>query len=137
MRQTSVRINNATFQKTVLLKNKQFYFFMTRDSSVGIATGYGLDGRGVGVRVPVGSRIFSSQHSPDHFGTHPASYPMGTRSSLPGGKAPLQLVPRSRKSGSMHPPPIHLHGVVLNLLIPGTTLPFLHKNNKSDNCAWH
>jgi hypothetical protein len=25
---------------------------------VGIATGYGLDGRVVGVRVPVGSRIF-------------------------------------------------------------------------------
>jgi hypothetical protein len=30
---------------------------------VGIATGCGLDGRGVGVLVPVGSRIFSS--SPD------------------------------------------------------------------------
>jgi hypothetical protein len=31
-----------------------------RDSSVGIALGYWLDDRGVGVRVPVGSRIFSS-----------------------------------------------------------------------------
>jgi hypothetical protein len=30
------------------------------DSAAGIATGYGLDDRGVGVRVPVGSRIFSS-----------------------------------------------------------------------------
>jgi hypothetical protein len=30
----------------------------SRDSSVGIATGYGLDDRGVGVRVPVGSGIF-------------------------------------------------------------------------------
>jgi hypothetical protein len=38
----------------------------SRDSSVGIATGYKLDGRGIGVRVPVGSRIFSS-HSPGHF----------------------------------------------------------------------
>jgi hypothetical protein len=27
---------------------------LNRDSSVGIATGYRLDGRGVGVRVPVG-----------------------------------------------------------------------------------
>jgi hypothetical protein len=27
----------------------------SRDSAVGIATGYGLDDRGVGVRVPVGS----------------------------------------------------------------------------------
>jgi hypothetical protein len=32
---------------------------------VGIATGYGLDDRGVGVRVPVGSSIFSSPHRPD------------------------------------------------------------------------
>jgi hypothetical protein len=32
----------------------------SRDSVVGIATGYGLDDRGVGVRVPVGSRVFSS-----------------------------------------------------------------------------
>jgi hypothetical protein len=33
---------------------------ITWDSSVGIATGYWLDGRGVGVRVAVGSRIVSS-----------------------------------------------------------------------------
>jgi hypothetical protein len=32
----------------------------SRDSALGIATGYGLDDRGAGVRVPVGSRIFSS-----------------------------------------------------------------------------
>jgi hypothetical protein len=31
----------------------------SRDNVVGIATGYGLDDRGVGVCVPVGSRIFS------------------------------------------------------------------------------
>jgi hypothetical protein len=30
------------------------------DSSVGIATGYGLDGRQLGVRVLVGSRMFST-----------------------------------------------------------------------------
>jgi hypothetical protein len=30
----------------------------SRDSVVGTATGYGLDDREVGVRVPVGSRIF-------------------------------------------------------------------------------
>jgi hypothetical protein len=36
----------------------------SRDSAVGIATGYGLDDREVGVRVPVGSRIFSSPHRP-------------------------------------------------------------------------
>jgi hypothetical protein len=38
-----------------------------RDSAVGIATGYGLNDRGVGVRVPVGARIFSSPHRPNWF----------------------------------------------------------------------
>jgi hypothetical protein len=41
------------------------------DSAVGLATGYGLDGRGVGVRVPVGSRIISSPRRPDRlWGPH-------------------------------------------------------------------
>jgi hypothetical protein len=35
-------------------------FLRSRDSVVGTATGYGLDVLGVGVRVPVRSRIFSS-----------------------------------------------------------------------------
>jgi hypothetical protein len=39
--------------------------FLTFYSIVGIATGYRLDDGGVGVRVPVGSRIFSSLHRPD------------------------------------------------------------------------
>jgi hypothetical protein len=38
---------------------------VTRDIVVGIATGYGFDDRGFGVRVPVGSRIFSSSSSSD------------------------------------------------------------------------
>jgi hypothetical protein len=37
----------------------------SRYSVVGIKTGYGLDDRGVGVRVSVGSRIFSPQRRPD------------------------------------------------------------------------
>jgi hypothetical protein len=37
----------------------------SRDSVVGIVTGYRLDDQGVGVRVPVGSRIFSSPSHPD------------------------------------------------------------------------
>jgi hypothetical protein len=36
-------------------------------SAVGIATNYGLDDRGVGVRVPVGSSIFSSPDRPDRL----------------------------------------------------------------------
>jgi hypothetical protein len=49
----------------------------SRDSSVGIATGYGLDGRGDGVRVLVGTPWVQTG-----FGVHPTSYPIGT-----GGKA--------------------------------------------------
>jgi hypothetical protein len=37
----------------------------SRDRAVGIATGYGLDDREVGVRVPVGSKIFSSARRSD------------------------------------------------------------------------
>jgi hypothetical protein len=37
------------------------------DSVVGIATGYGLDDRGVEVRVLIGSRIFSSPCRPDQL----------------------------------------------------------------------
>jgi hypothetical protein len=39
----------------------------SRDSAVGKATDYGLDDRGVGVPVPVGSRIFSSPQRPDRL----------------------------------------------------------------------
>jgi hypothetical protein len=68
---------------------KILYAFLipqNRDSIVGTATAYGLDDRGVGVRVSVGSRIFSSPSRPDRFWAHPAFYPMGTGSSFPGGK---------------------------------------------------
>jgi hypothetical protein len=58
------------------------------DSSVGIALGYGLDGRGSTVRFPVGAGNFSLHHRVQNGpGAHPASYPMGTRDSFPGGKA--------------------------------------------------
>jgi hypothetical protein len=40
------------------------FFIRSRDGLVGIATGYGLDDRGVRVRVPVGSRIFSRSSRP-------------------------------------------------------------------------
>jgi hypothetical protein len=56
------------------------------DSAVSIVTGYGLDGRGVGVRVPVG-QYFSPLHIiQTGTGAHPASCPMGG-GSFPGDKA--------------------------------------------------
>jgi hypothetical protein len=42
-----------------------YYYCYYCYSIVGIVTGYGLDGRGVGVRIPLGSRIFSSPRRPD------------------------------------------------------------------------
>jgi hypothetical protein len=49
----------------------------SRDSSIGIALGYGLDDRG---SIPGGTVQNGS-------GVHSASYPMGTRGSFPGGEA--------------------------------------------------
>jgi hypothetical protein len=60
--------------------------YRSRDSAFGIATSYGLDDRGVGVRFPLGSRIFSSPRLSDGLWAHPASYQMGGGGSFPGGK---------------------------------------------------
>jgi hypothetical protein len=62
-----------------------------RDSSVGVATGYGLDGPGV--RISVGKRFSAPvQTGP---GAHPVSYTMGT-GSFSGVKRP--------ERGVDHPP---------------------------------
>jgi hypothetical protein len=56
---------------------------MSRDISVSIATGYGLDGRGIAVQFPAGTRDSSVLHSMQTgSGTHNVSYPVGTRSSF-------------------------------------------------------
>jgi hypothetical protein len=59
----------------------------SRDSSVGIATGYGLDDREAGVRVPVRSRIFTSPCRPDRLCGSPNLLSNGYRGLFPGGKA--------------------------------------------------
>jgi hypothetical protein len=60
----------------------------SRDTSVGIALGYGLDDRGSRVRFPAGTGNFSLYHRLQNgSGAHPVSYPMGTRVSFSGGKA--------------------------------------------------
>jgi hypothetical protein len=89
------------------------FFLQSRDSSVGMALGYGLDDRGPRVRFPAGTGNFSLQHRVQNgSGAHPASCPLGTRGSFPGGKAAgawswphLHLVPRSRMRGAILPLP--------------------------------
>jgi hypothetical protein len=63
-----------------------YCFKKSRDSSVGIALGYGLDEPRV--RFPAGAGNFSLHHRVQNgSGVHPDSYPMGTMGSFPGGKA--------------------------------------------------
>jgi hypothetical protein len=60
----------------------------SRDNTVGIALGYGLDDRDSRLRFPAGAGNFSLHHRIQNDSeSHPASYQMGTRCSFPGGKA--------------------------------------------------
>jgi hypothetical protein len=60
----------------------------SRDSPVGIALGYRLDDSGSRIRFPAGAGNFSLHHRVQNgSGAHPASYPMGSGVSFPGGKA--------------------------------------------------
>jgi hypothetical protein len=73
-----------------------------------------MDDRGSRVRFPAGAGYFSLHHRIQNgHGTHPASYPLGTRSSFPAGKSGggveltthLHLVPASRMRGDISPLP--------------------------------
>jgi hypothetical protein len=48
----------------ILVKLLSYISVKSRDSVVVTATGYGLEGRGVGVRVPLGVNIFSASSGP-------------------------------------------------------------------------
>jgi hypothetical protein len=53
-------------------------------STFGIATGYGLVGWGIGVKIPAGEKGFSLPYRVQNdSGVHPASYPNGTAVTFP------------------------------------------------------
>jgi hypothetical protein len=74
-------------QSRILTYSRRILKNRSRNSSVGIALGYGLDDRGSRFRFPAGTGNFSLHHRVQNgSGAHPASYPMGTRGSFPRGK---------------------------------------------------
>jgi hypothetical protein len=69
-------------------KKKNAKELESRGSSVGLATGYGLDDWDLRVRVPAGANNISLLHRVQiGSGAHLTSYPLDTRGSFPGGKA--------------------------------------------------
>jgi hypothetical protein len=68
-------------------EGRKYFICESWDSVVGIATVYGLDDREVGVRVPVGLRIFSSPQRPNGFWGPPSLLSNEYRASIPRGKA--------------------------------------------------
>jgi hypothetical protein len=94
---------------------------------VGIATGYGLDDRGVRVRVPVGARIFSSPRRPDRLWGPSSLLSNGHQGQSDRGvklTTHLQLAPRSKKVDLYIHSSIRLHGAVLNQLSPRNNFTF-------------
>jgi hypothetical protein len=63
-----------------------YFGFGSRDSVVGIATGYGLDDKGIGVRVPLGQEFSLLHVVQTDTGAHPVSCRMGNGALSPGVK---------------------------------------------------
>jgi hypothetical protein len=90
---TNIFTTNATVEKYSKYPNLWATDINTlipksRDSSVGIVTGYGLDDRGFRVPFPARDGNFSLHHRLQNGSeAHPASYLIGISSSFPGGKA--------------------------------------------------
>jgi hypothetical protein len=83
---------SVLYFNTFIINNAQLVHFslryQSRDSSVGIALGYGLDDRGSRVRFLAGAGNFSLHHRVQNgSAAHPASYTMRTRGSFLGDKA--------------------------------------------------
>jgi hypothetical protein len=83
----------------------------SRDNSVGISTGYGLDYWGSAARFSVGAGNVSLLHCVQTgSGTYTVSYPVGAGGSVPGIKTC-----RGQECVALYLyPEIHLHGLMLS-----------------------
>jgi hypothetical protein len=85
-RSTNVRLKKRTLPRALTLCMS--VLIRSRVSSGSIVSGYGLDGRAIGVRSPAGAKDFSSSLCVQTgSGAHPASLSNGYRGPFPGGKS--------------------------------------------------
>jgi hypothetical protein len=116
-----------------LLDVKQKYFISMRIAvRAGVATGYGMDGRGVAVRIPVKS-IFSSPRRPYRL-CSPSSLLLKEFHQLSASR--LELTESGVNNTSLNSievkkswiyastPPIHLHGALFNYSRAGINSPY-------------
>jgi hypothetical protein len=91
------------YSLTVFLLN-----FYCKSIAIGIATDYGLDDQGVEVRVPVGSRMFTSPCHPERLCGPPSLLSSGYPGVKRQGRDAEHSPPSSaevKKCGSIHPLP--------------------------------
>jgi hypothetical protein len=126
---SSVNVVNQLSRLTLvccLIRSVNNYFWFNKLSEpgwhVGIATGYGLGDRGVGVWVPVGPRIFISPNRPDRLWGPHSLLPIGTGTLSSGVKRPGREADHSPSTSAevqknvdlyIHSP-IRLHGMLFN-----------------------
>jgi hypothetical protein len=89
IKETGIKVTHTNTQKRsyakILRNHSNTYLCRSRDSAVGTATDYGLDDREVGVRIPVGPRIFTFPCRLDRLWGPPLLLYNGYRGRLPGG----------------------------------------------------